>query len=247
MSRKAFHKSKLVISFFRFYFSRSLRKNFSCLRIKGLPEALNSIKLSTEDKRPVIFCANHSSWWDAPLIFYLTYELFGTDSYCIMEKKQFDMHPYFRGFGAVPIVREDARNSLKVLNDCAAEINGKAKSLWIFPQGEIIPNSKRPFHFYPGLSILMEKLSDPVLACLYFDYRFTKNQFPETFVNIFKLGGRESYEGVTRDEFTNNLSKLYEKQATEFEISFANGKLGDYEVFFEGRKSINEKRFTKFA
>jgi len=164
-----------------------------------------------------------------------------------MEKKQFDMHPYFKGFGAVPIIREDPRNSLKVLNECAAEINGKAKSLWIFPQGEIVPNSKRPVHFFPGLSILMEKLSDPLLACLYFDYRFTKNQYPETFVNIFKIGGREIIEGVTRDVFTSNLSDLYENQMNEFETSFANGNLEDYAVILNGRISVSDKRFTKFA
>lgn len=247
MSNKTFRKNKLVISFFRYFFSKSLRKNFSCIRVKGLPEAIKVIKLSAQNNRPIVFCANHSSWWDAPLIFYLTYELFGTDSYCIMEKKQFDMYPYFRGFGAVPIIREDPRNSLRVLSECAAELNGSAKSLWIFPQGEIVPNSKRPFHFYPGLSILLEKLSDPLIVCLYFDFRFTKNQFPEAFVDIFKFGSKENFEGKSREEFTNNLEYLYEHEANEFESSFANGNLQDYSAVLNGRISINDKAFTKFA
>lgn len=127
---------------------------------------MSALEISGKNKRPLIYCANHSSWWDVPVIIYLTYDLLNSDSYCLMEKKQFDVHPYFKGIGAVPIVREDPKDAVRVLAECTDYLNNTGKSLWIFPQGEIIPNGRRPVHFYSGVSHLLEKLKDQSLYVL---------------------------------------------------------------------------------
>lgn len=244
---KAFRKSKFLIAFFRYYFRNSLRRNFSNIHIKGLSEALSALEISRKNNRPLIYCANHSSWWDVPVIIYLTYYLLNSDSYCLMEKKQFDVHPYFRGIGAVPIVREDPKNAIGVLNECANYLNDTGKSLWIFPQGEIIPNGRRPVHFYSGVSHLLEKLRDPILVCTYLDFRFSGNQFPEIYADFFHINLEMDISKVSRSSFTGQLAAMYENQADTFESLFADGTLKDYEVYLKGRKSVNDRSFTKFS
>lgn len=247
MKDNTFIKNKFLISFFKHYFRYSLRRNFSNIHVKGLTSVLSAVEKSAKDKRPLIYCVNHSSWWDVPVIIYLTYDLLKSNSYCLMEKKQFDIHPYFRGIGAVPIIREDARNAARVLKKCSDHLNGTGRSLWIFPQGEIIPNTKRPIHFFSGIAHLLEQLRDPILVCTFLDYKFTGNQFPEIYVDMFHINYEINLARDARASFTKNLSGIYEHQADEFEKLFANGKLDDYEVCLAGKKSINDRSFTKFA
>ena len=244
---KAFRKSKFLISFFRYYFRNSLSRNFSNIHIKGLSEVLSALEISRKNNRPLIYCANHSSWWDVPVIIYLTYDLLNSDSYCLMEKKQFDVHPYFRGIGAVPIVREDPKDAVRVLSACTDYLNDTGKSLWIFPQGEIIPNGRRPVHFYSGVSHLLEKLRDPILVCTYLDFRFSGNQFPEIYADFFHINFEVDPTKESRSRFTGQLAEMYEKQIDAFECSFADGTLKDYDVYLKGRKSVNDRSFTKFS
>ena len=244
---KAFRKSKFLISFFRYYFRNSLSRNFSNIHIKGLSEVLSALEISRKNNRPLIYCANHSSWWDVPVIIYLTYDLLNSDSSCLMEKKQFDVHPYFRGIGAVPIVREDPKDAVRVLSACTDYLNDTGKSLWIFPQGEIIPNGRRPVHFYSGVSHLLEKLRDPILVCTYLDFRFSGNQFPEIYADFFHINFEVDTTKESRSRFTGQLAEMYEKQIDAFECSFADGTLKDYDVYLKGRKSVNDRSFTKFS
>ncbi|MBK6506153.1 MAG: lysophospholipid acyltransferase family protein [Ignavibacteria bacterium] len=243
----AFRKSKFLISFFRHYFRNSLRRNFSNIYIKGFAPVLSALEISGKNKRPLIYCANHSSWWDVPVIIYLTYDLLNSDSYCLMEKKQFDVHPYFKGIGAVPIVREDPKDAVRVLAECTDYLNNTGKSLWIFPQGEIIPNGRRPVHFYSGVSHLLEKLKDPILVCTYLDFRFSGNQFPEIYTDFFHINFEVDPTKEKRSHFARQLAEMYEKQADFFESSFADGSLKDYELYLKGRKSVNDRSFTKFS
>jgi 1-acyl-sn-glycerol-3-phosphate acyltransferase len=240
-----FQKSRLFVSFFTFYFKRSLRRNFSKVFVKNLNRTRSVISKAAERNSPFVICANHSSWWDAAVILYLTYDVLRTDSYCIMEKKQFDLYPYFGKVGAIPVIREDARGAMQMLKETSEFLNRTGKSLWIFPQGEIIPNGKRPFHFYPGISYLLKNLNDAPLICSYLDYRFGKEQFPEVYIDFFEASDLAKPQ-VDARRFTNDLADKFGRQAEKFDLCFSNNDLNGFEILLKGRSSISDKAVTKF-
>ncbi len=233
-----FSKNKLVVSFFSMYFRRLIKRSFCSVKAKGLDIARSEIQTSLESHRPIVLCANHSSWWDAPLIYFLSYDVLKIDSYCLMEKKQYDRYPYFSKFGVIPLIREDARYSIKVLSDAASFLNNTGKGLWIFPQGEIIPNGRRPFHFYTGVSYILEKLDNPLLLNCFMDIRIGAEQYPEAFVEFFKIK-----KSITEDrkEVAGIISEEFEKVASSFNEEYNSGRMENFEELINGRISLSEK------
>ncbi|MBX7042306.1 MAG: lysophospholipid acyltransferase family protein [Ignavibacteria bacterium] len=247
MKELSFEKNRLIVYFFRKYFVRSLRRNFSNIKVRGLTEAQALVRKCTESKRPVVYCANHSSWWDAVMIYYLSYDVLMTDSYCLMEKKQLDIYPYFGKTGAVPVVREDARYSLYVIQRLTDHMNSSASHLWIFPQGEITPNTRRPFHFYSGIGDVISMLHRPALINCYFDFRFEDGQYPVANVEFFGLREEVSLQRSERKAFSNELASEFGRKSDEIEKEFADGRIRDLKILLEGRKSVSDRAFTKFS
>ena len=177
------------------------------------------------------------------MIYYLSYDVLKIDSYCLMEKKQFDQYPYFSKFGVLPVVREDARFSIEVINKSAEFLNSTGKAIWIFPQGEIIPNGRRPFHFYSGVSFLLEKLNNPMLLFCFMDFRMGANQFPEAYIEFF-TSANALKEG-NRKETARGISELFGKKAEDFDADYNAGNLTDFRELLKGRSSVSESKLIK--
>lgn len=180
------------------------------------------------------------------MIYYLSYDVFKSDAYCLMEKKQLDEYPYFAKTGAVPVIREDARYSLEVIEELTDHMNSKGSHLWIFPQGEITQNAKRPFHFYSGIGDLISRLQRPALINCYFDFRFEEGQYPAANVEFFGLREEVDLKRSERKIFSNELASEFSRKSDEIEREIAYRGKGDYEIILAGKKSVSDRAFTKF-
>jgi len=239
--RSSADKSKILSFLFYKYFGYSIRRNFFKVNIKGLNELKETIHHSDSHSIPLIFCVNHSNWWDAALVCWLT-DFLKLNAYCLMEKKQVVEHKFFKSIGAIPIIREDPRQSLKTLNYAADLIRDSNKALWIFPQGEIISNERLPLIFYNGVSYLIEKLKQVVLISTHVEYRFTSEQRPEIFINFFDKTVFENIKFINRKDFTACLEKKFEGEILEFRDLFLNSELNDYQTILKGKISIDKRR-----
>ncbi len=172
-------KNKSFEKIFAIYNQNLLKRRFHSIQVSGLDF------LREKDRQlPLIIYANHSSWWDGLAAFQISYNT-KLDSFIIMEEKQLRKLYLFRKLGAFSIIRENAREAYKSLN-YAAELLKKNvnRTLWIFPQGEILPNDIRPLKFYNGLTKIVEKVGNCYVLPVAFRYEFLGNYKPEIFVQI---------------------------------------------------------------
>ncbi|MGI8669356.1 MAG: lysophospholipid acyltransferase family protein [Aridibacter sp.] len=172
------NKSKLFEKLFYVYNTNLLKRRFHSFNVKGLKHLRQR-----QTSLPLIIYANHSSWWDGLAAFQISYKT-KLDSFVMMEEKQLKRFFLFRKLGAFSIVRENPRLAMQSINYAVDLLKNSDRTLWIFPQGEILPNDLRPLHFYRGLSKIIKKLGKCATVSLTFRYEFFNEFKPEIFANI---------------------------------------------------------------
>ncbi|MCD9188018.1 MAG: lysophospholipid acyltransferase family protein [Pyrinomonadaceae bacterium] len=173
------NKSRWFNELFAVYNRNLLKRRFNSLQIS------NSSIFETLDRNiPLIIYANHSSWFDG-IVAYQISRHFKLDFYVMMEEKQLKDLPLFQKLGAFSVVREKPREAIESLNYSARILTENAnRVLWIFPQGEILPNDTRPLNFYNGISKIIEKLDKCHTLAIAMRYEFLGNFKPEIFVSL---------------------------------------------------------------
>jgi len=197
------NKSAWFEKIFAVYNDNLLRRYFNSLNICGM----DSIKKTN----PTIIYANHSSWWDGLLAFQISRNI-DSDSFVMMEEKHLRKLFLFRKLGAFSVVRENPRQAVKSLNYAINLLKEKPnRTLWIFPQGEILPNDTRPLKFYNGLSRIVDSLENCTVTSLAMRYEFLDEYKPDVFVNI------RAPEIFTSDERLNSkiLTESFESNLTK--------------------------------
>lgn len=196
------NKSEFFEKIFSVYNINLLKRRFHSFNVKGLENLRNR-----QTSLPLIIYANHSSWWDGLAAFQISHKL-KFDSFIMMEEKYLKRFFLFRKLGAFSVVRENPRSALESVYYAAALLKDSDRVLWIFPQGEILPNDLRPLHFYKGISKIIEKLGKCATVSLTFRYEFLKEFKPEIFVNI-KPPEEIEFEGAA------NLTLHFENKTIE--------------------------------
>jgi 1-acyl-sn-glycerol-3-phosphate acyltransferase len=220
-------KSVWFEKIFAAYNSNLLRRRFNSLQVSGLDF------LHKRDKNlPLLIYANHSSWWDGLVAFQISREV-KLDSFWMMEEKHLRKLGLFRKLGAFSIVREKPREAIKSINYAADILQKKPnRAVWIFPQGEILPNDIRPLNFYNGLSKAIEKVRNCYAARIAMRFEFLGEFKPDIFVKI------DEPEIFSEDE--NFVSKkatgIFEEKLTEtldtLKAQVLTNNLGDYQNIF---------------
>lgn len=218
-----------------------ISRSFGGVYIRNAEKASAMINSRAVSGKPVILCANHSNWWDAAMVVFLTFDVLKSDSFCLMEKKQFDQHGFFGKIGAIPIVREDAAGSIRLLKQCADEMNGRGKSLWIFPQGEIVPAGSSDHKFFNGISYLASVLDQPAIQFAYFNYRFLKDQHPVAIVDFFSANENAEVPRSGIQDFTSSLEKMYDNHETELNREISRNDLSGFKLVLAGRKTLGKR------
>jgi chlorobactene lauroyltransferase len=174
-------KSKIFEAVFSIYNHHLLVRRFHTLQISGSDFLLNK-----DSNAPTIIYCNHSSWWDGLIAFELSRKS-GLDSFVMMEEKQLRNLFLFQKLGAFSVVREKPREAYKSISYAVRILKENSKrTLWIFPQGEILPNDLRPIRFYNGLAKIIEKLGKCSAVALSMRYEFMGEFKPRIFVKIDK-------------------------------------------------------------
>ncbi len=182
-AKKSFWFEKL----FAVYNRNLLKRRFHSFRVSGIEV------LQTE--KPQIIYANHSSWWDGLIAFEIS-RLTKADGFVMMEEKQLKKLFLFRRLGAFSVIRENPRQAIESINYAVSLLrDDPRRTVWIFPQGEILPNDLRPLHFYRGLARIVEKIGDCRIVPCAMRYEFLGDFKPEIFV---KIGAVERFDKFAR-------------------------------------------------
>src|SRR5262245_14366401 len=139
------HNAVMEGLIYRFLVRRSVWSHFErvWLKVEGpLPHPADG---------PLIVYLNHPAWWDGYMAFILSREVLHGRfrSYLMMEERELRRYRFFAWCGCFSVERENARSavgSLLYISHILAQ--RRSRALWIFPQGEIAPNDRRPLAVY---------------------------------------------------------------------------------------------------
>ncbi|GLF90241.1 hypothetical protein Saga11_15000 [Bacillus safensis] len=166
--------------------------------------------MDPNEKLPVLYLANHSSWWDGLIIFLLTEKVSELDHYMMMEEKQLKQYAFFRKLGAFPVHKENLKSVKQALMTAQKNMQDGG-AVWLFPQGRIIHQDMRPLELEGGASFLVRQFEQVVVKPVTLHYTFNQFQKPTVSV-VFGEEALVSGGALRSKEVTHMLSNLLETQ-----------------------------------
>jgi 1-acyl-sn-glycerol-3-phosphate acyltransferase len=160
------------------YLRFKLRRSFQSVLVRGL----NYLQELPAD-RPVIAFSNHISWWDVPLVFFLSRCARNKSFYCMMDEAQVKGYPFAGYVGAFSI---DLNNSLRAAGATRYAVHLlqiRSTLLWIFPQGEISA-THQPFKPRPDSNYLATQANSAQMLPVAFRYEFFREGKPHVLIEI---------------------------------------------------------------
>jgi len=109
---------------------------------------------------PILFVANHTSWWDGFLLLRLHNKIRPhKDYYTIMLERELRRYPFFRLLGCIGLT-PGSTQSLRTLLANISELRKKKNdfSVCFYPQGRIWPFHKKPLGFHKGIEQIAKTL-----------------------------------------------------------------------------------------
>jgi chlorobactene lauroyltransferase len=228
------HKIHAFSRVFSFYSTALLKNNFARIMIGG-----ESSIPSPAAHAPTIFFANHSSWWDAILPFYLSVGRWGHDSYAMMDELQLKKYFFFRWVGTFSVDRAHPRESVRSIDYAAHLLRGTSRSLWIYPQGELLPNDTRPLAFFRGVEHIARRIGTVNLVPIAFRYEFLQEQRPTIFIRIGEPVCYGTGDFSPPGSLTRILAMRLTAEVDTLRSSVIAGKTGDYFSALQGRRSMS--------
>ncbi|WP_144667065.1 lysophospholipid acyltransferase family protein [Bacillus altitudinis] len=196
-------KNRSFRRLFYFYLERYLlNKHFRCVMMKGT--------VDPKEKHPILYLANHSSWWDGLIIFLLIEQMSELDHAMMMEEKQLKQYAFFQKLGAFPVHKEKLK-SVKQALMTAKEKMEAGGAVWLFPQGKIMHQDIRPLELEGGASFLVRQFEQVVIKPVTLHYTFNQFQKPTVSVEFGEdvlVAGRS----LRSKEVTSLLGDLLETQ-----------------------------------
>jgi 1-acyl-sn-glycerol-3-phosphate acyltransferase len=171
-------KSRWFERVFAVYNRNLLRRRFAAFCAAGLER----LRDRPQDA-PLLLYANHSSWWDGLAAFQIG-RACGLDHFVMMEERNLRQYPLFRRLGAFSVARGEARESISY---AANLLRDTPRALWIFPQGDTLPNDARPFRFYSGAARLARRTGRLYAAPVALRYEFLEEFKPVAFARVGAL------------------------------------------------------------
>ncbi|KMJ57852.1 hypothetical protein AB685_13505 [Bacillus sp. LL01] len=156
---------------------------------------------------PALFIVNHSTWWDALVVFHLNQLVIRQESYVMMHEKGIKEFSFFRKIGAFSVNRDNPKDIVRSINYAKDRLK-EEKTLWLFPQGDERHLEIRPLSFLPGAIHIVKNTDIPIVpVCLY--YTFTGERKPEVFIKLNEPLFYSQLEGASSKEKNQFLENHY--------------------------------------
>ena len=170
--------SRPLLNWFTWYSKRYLRQHFHTLRLS------RGQTPPTDLPCPLVFYANHPSWWD-PLVAIALRDRFFPEhrAFAPIDAAALQKYKFFAKLGFFPIAR-DRRGALQFLRTAEAVLSRPLHILLVTPQGRIADTRERPVEFKPGLGHLAMRMPDVAFVPLALDYAFWNERKPEVLIRF---------------------------------------------------------------
>jgi 1-acyl-sn-glycerol-3-phosphate acyltransferase len=189
---------------------------------------------------PLIVYLNHPSWWDGYMCMLLSRLVLGGrfESFLMMEEPELQRYRFFRWAGCFSVDRHDPRSaarSVAYIGRLLAERH--TRSLYIFPQGLLTPNDRRPLALYPGAAHVVRRAGGATLWPVALRYEFRGEQRPEAFIRA----GPPHYANADSQTraLTADITRRLTGVADALRDEVAEGWLAEYRTLARGRSGVN--------
>lgn len=189
---------------------------------------------------PLICYCNHPGWWDMYMCALVDRRLLGFrfETYGMMEDKQLRAYRFFTWAGAFSVSRSDRREasrSMAYISRVLAEKPGRA--LFIFPQGTLTPNDRRPLVMYPGLARIAQRLNGAMLCPLTFRYEFRGEQRPDAFIRLGPI--HRAAPPIDLPTLTEEVGQRLTASADALREAVLADDMSNFRVLLRGRPGVN--------
>lgn len=220
---------------------RGLWKAFRAVRFRAaeqLPAAPASLN------HPVIFYANHNTFWDGYLAHVVLRQVYGLEPYLMMDLRQMRKFWFFQWAGVFSVDRENGREAMRSLDYIAGELQKRpGRGLWIFPQGEIAPQERRPLGFQSGLARLIRRTIGATYSrngtCYVYPvavrYEFFQGPQPEFLLSVGKARIFTGDEKLEPHRLTAELEAALEAELDRLKADVDAGRLADFVTIIKGK------------
>lgn len=216
---------------------RSLWRSFHAVHFRAAePLPAPSSRLTA----PIIFFANHSSWWDGYLAHVINRQVYGLDGYLMMDVRQLQRFPFFRWAGCFSVDQENGRSALQSVNYIGRELNQKTgRTLWIFPQGQITPQERRPLGFHSGLTRVIKHTGACYLYPVACRFEFLEEQYPDIFIDVGKAIYFPANAKIDAKDLTQQLETVLTQQLDALREQVSQRQFDDFITIIRGKNSTN--------
>jgi len=186
----------------------------------------------------VLLYLNHTSWWDGYMPFLLSDEVWRREAFIMMEEPQLRRYGFFRFCGAFSVDRHDPREGLRSVAYAAGLLREHpGRLVWIFPQGEIAPNDRRPLATFAGAAHIAKRAAPVCCIPVALRYEFGGEQRPEA---LIRIGAWHMVEaGADAKALHAEMDARLERELDALRDDAIAGRSASYRTILRGRQSIN--------
>lgn len=186
---------------------------------------------------PTIFYANHVSWWDGYIAFFLFDERWHSEGYLMMEEPQLRRYRFFQRCGCFSVDRHDGREAMRSVAYAASLLRSKpGRMVWIFPQGEIQPYDRRPLVTYAGAAHIARRAGRVRCVPVALRFEFFGEQRPEA---LIRLGASHVVEHADAKSLHADMDRRLLDEVESLRDDTLSGATARYETALAGRSSVN--------
>ena len=166
------HKQASFSRWFTWIIHRRLAATFHQVTVHGLDHVLPC-------QGPMLMVVNHSSYWDALMIVWLSERVLRVPGYAWMHRHNLARLPFFRLLGAFGVDNQSPSDIKAGLAYAQRLLQGGPCALWIFPQGDEKPAARRQLGFAGGSDRIARRSPRAQAVQVALHYGFGSAEKPE--------------------------------------------------------------------
>ncbi|MCP3026309.1 lysophospholipid acyltransferase family protein [Halobacillus sp. A5] len=177
-----------------------------------------------------LFLINHSSWWDALVIFFLNEQIVRSDAYGMMHEEGIRRFPFFKKIGVYSMNSGDRRHLTASLA-YSQKLLSENKTVWMFPQGDEQHLEKRPLQFSNGAAYIEEHTNDINIIPVSLYYSLEHTRKPNVYAQLGRPIDRSRYIHHSRKEKTRVFEECVTIQLDELKHKVVTEKVNHFTVY----------------
>lgn len=173
-------ENKLIHHFFAWYIKFIIKKDFKTF-------TFNTIEKAELENQAILLLANHTSWWDGFLLFYLNKLYFKKNFHVLILEETARKIWFMKYLGAFSINKQ-SKSIIESIDYAAQLLDDNSNLVLIFPEGKLYSSHKKNLSFEKGLTHIINQSKrefKAVFASILFDYFGKRKPSANVYLNTW--------------------------------------------------------------